>query len=140
MRCPNCKKLTERYVAQADKKTGNVEYCCIKCSQGFEGLSLRIRRKFRSRRQREFDSYELPKDVIKSTQKLAPKKKYPDSPILRDLGNTVKKNRTLVYDYGDTSKSSRNVRVMNKLINKLGSNPKILSDDGFRVLAESTIL
>ena len=41
-----------------------------------------------------------------------------------------------VYEMGDTSRSSRASRVFKKLA-KLGPNPKIISDDGFRVVAEA---
>lgn len=143
LKCPSCGKVTERFVATADKD-GNIQYLCSQCPRavGKEVLEERVGRKFRSKRQRKYDKWELPKDVIKETQKLAPKRRYPDSPTLRDASSVDKLfsgKRMIVHEWGSTGKSNRNARVMQKLANKLGPNPRIISDDGFKVVAESTV-
>ena len=91
---------------------------------------------------RFYEKYEQPREVRAQTKALLKAiPKVPDTPAQRDIARTDSpKPRHTIFEYGSTGKSSRNARVMTKLINKLGPNPKILKDDGFQVIAESTVL
>ena len=124
MKCPSCKKSTERLLTLTHK--GELIKFCPRCP----GMTIP---KFRSHRQRKYDRWELPRDVIKQTQALRPTKRYPDSPILRDRVNaTPVKPRCVTYDWGSTSRSSADVRAQIKAQNKLGLNAKLLFSDGFK--------
>lgn len=137
MKCPGCKAETHRFFAMAEN--GVERYACPSCEEKApRPLKLALRR-HSSKRSRKFERFELPLDVIHSTQKAAPRVKYPDSPALRNIAAIdAPKKRARVFEMGDTPKSSRSSRVMNKLTAQLGPNPKILKDDGFEVLAEAS--
>lgn len=121
---------------------GKEHYACGGCQKKApKALQVKLRKPGKSHANRIYDSYELPKDVIKATQRARPQVRHPDTPVLRDQADlTPMRPRMRLFEEGSTGKSPRNIRVLNKLTAKLGPNPRILKDDGFEVLAESTVL
>lgn len=139
MKCPGCNAETHRFLAMTIG--GKDTFACSECDEKApKVLRIAVRRKS-NRITRKFEKYEVPREVRIATKKLMPKVKAADTPKIRDLASVnPAKKRARVFEMGDTAKSSRNARVLTKLTNQLGPNPKILSDDGFEVLAESTCL
>ncbi len=139
MFCPSCGAETHRFMTMEIK--GVQRYACPGCEKKAPKALKKAVAKKRgtSPKSRKFEKFALSKAEIKSTQARKPTVKAPDTPAIREAVNvTPSKPRTTVYEMGSTTKSNRNARVMNKLINKLGQNPKIISDNGFKVVAEST--
>ena len=124
MKCPSCKKIAVQVVMMVRK--GKVVKFCPRCPGA-------VVPKFRSHQQRKYDRWELPKEVIKETQRLAPKSRYPDSPVLRDrVDSTPAKPRCVTYDWGMSSRSTADARAMGKAMGKLGPNVKLIFSDGFK--------
>src|SRR3990167_7395379 len=136
MTCKGCKskKAVKMVSVIVNKK---IIHGCDQCAKD---SPVEIRRHIKSRD--PMAMFEVPKAIRQANAEAARSRpKMKDTPIARDITRVdPERPRVTIYDEGSTSKSNRDARVMQKLINKLGPNPKILFNDGFKVVAESTVL
>ena len=138
MNCPACGKDCQRFM-QIVYANGKNEQRCDRCMKpnSKNKIDIKMRKPSKGHLAYKFDRFELPKETIKKTQERRPTVKVPDTPYLREIASADKINdRVTLFAEGNSRASSRNERVMKKLVNKLGANPKILFDDGFKVVAE----
>lgn len=139
MKCPNCKQVTARLITM-DGKNGKLVHRCDRCPP--DEVTKKIVKPYKNKRARKFEKFELPKDVITATQKMRPTIKAPDNPQIRYAASADARRagkRHTIYEFGSTTRSTRSSRVLTKAAQVLGPNPKLISDDGFKAVFESTV-